>query len=125
MTNVLIAALSWTATAAVGVAHVRARRRLGLVAPPSPGLPGPLFAAQLGLHGLSGEPVRVAAIDLELQRAGRALDDLAAAHSGERAQSRPELVDLAELADAYAPMWRALAAAHGAELRLEPAAHAA
>ena len=118
----LIALSSWVATAAVGALHVRARRRLVLVARASHELRGPLCAVQLGLRGLAGEPATVAAIELELRRAGRALDDLAAAPSGARGATRPELVDLAALAVAYAPAWRALAAAHGAELRLEPPA---
>src|SRR6185436_7810103 len=83
-------------------------------------LRGPLAAAHLALHGLAGEPVRVAALELELRRAGRALDDLAAAHAGRRADSRPELVDLAERVTACAPAWRALAQADGASLALEP-----
>jgi signal transduction histidine kinase len=119
MTTVLLASFSWVITAALAASHLRARRRLVLVARASHELRGPLCAAQLGLHGLSDEPVRVAAIELELRRAGRALDDLAAAHSGRRGTTRPELVDLAELAAAHAPMWRALAEAHGAALRLE------
>jgi signal transduction histidine kinase len=117
---VLIAMLGWATTAGFAVLHLRTRRRLVLVARASHELRGPLCAAQLGLHGLSAEPTRVAAIELELRRAGRALDDLAAAPSGARGATRLELVDLAALATAYAPAWRALAAAHGAELRLEP-----
>jgi signal transduction histidine kinase len=118
MTTALM--LSWIGTAALAAVHSRARRRLVLVARASHELRGPLCAARLGLHGLAADPARVAAIELELQRAGRALDDLAAAHSGGRAATRPELVDLAELTAAYVPIWRTLAEAHGAELRLEP-----
>ena len=118
MTTALM--LSWMATAALATLHTRARRRLVLVARASHELRGPLCAARLGLHGLSTDSARVAAIELELQRAGRALDDLAAAHSGARGATRPEIVDLAELAAAYVPIWRTLAEAHGAELRLEP-----
>ncbi len=113
--------VGWIAAVALLVLSLRARRRLVLVARASHELRGPLCAAQLGLHGLSAEPVRVAAIELELRRAGRALDDLAAAHSGRRGATRPELVDLAQLAAVHAPMWRALAEAHGATLRLETA----
>ena len=118
MTTALM--VSWLATAALAAVHTRVRRRLVDVARASHELRGPLCAARLGLHGLAADPARVAAIELELQRAGRALDDLAAAHSGTRAATRPELVDLAELTAAYAPIWRTLAEAHGAELRLEP-----
>ena len=114
-----IAYLSWIATAMFAALHLRTQQRLVLVARASHELRGPLCAAQLGLHALSAEPARVAAIELELRRAGRALDDLAAAHSGSRGPSRPEVVDLAELADAYAPAWRTLAEAHGASLCLD------
>ena len=62
----------------------------------------------------------MAAIELELQRAGRALDDLTAAPSGARAETSRELVDLTELVESYAPAWRALASGYGAELRVEP-----
>ena len=106
---------------ALGGLSLRARRRLVLVARASHELRGPLCAAHLALHGMSAEPARVAAIELELRRAGRALDDLAAAHSGRRGATRPELVDLAELLTVHAPMWPALAEAHGATLRLETA----
>ncbi len=118
MTLALI--MGWATTAALVALQVRAHRRLVLVARASHELRGPLSAVQLGLHGLAGEPARVAAIELELRRAGRALDDLAAARSGTHGSSRPEVVDLAELAVAYAPTWRTLAEAHGATLSIEP-----
>jgi signal transduction histidine kinase len=114
MTLALI--IGWVA---VAVAYLRAHQRLVLVARAAHELRGPLSAAQLGLHGL-GDSARVAAIELELRRAGRALDDLAAARSGAHGSTRPEVVDLAELTAAHAPTWRALANAHGAELRIEP-----
>jgi len=110
---------SWLLTAALAACLFRAHHRLVLVARASHELRGPLTAVQLGLHALSGEPARVAAIDLELRRAGRVLEDLAAARAGERGRSGVELVDLAGLALAHEPTWRALAAAHGAELALE------
>lgn len=121
MTTVLLASLSWVITLVLAAALVRARRRLVLVARASHELRGPLCAVQLGLHELSAEPVRLASLEFELRRAGRALDDLAAARSGRRGATRPELVDLAELAVLHAPMWRAMAEAHGATLRLETA----
>jgi signal transduction histidine kinase len=120
MTNVLIAVLGWLTTAGLAAVHARARRRLVLVARASHELRGPLSAAWLGLHALGAEPARVAAIELELRRAGRALDDLAAAHSGTSGETRAELVDLAELTSAYAPAWRTIAEAHGASLQVEP-----
>jgi signal transduction histidine kinase len=111
---------SWLLTLAFVSFYLRAHRRLVLVARAAHELRGPLFAMQLGLHGLGGEPARVAAIELELQRAGRALDDLTAAPSGARAETSRELVDLTELVESYAPAWRALASGYGAELRVEP-----
>ncbi len=109
----------WAAMLLLCALHVRVRRRLVLVARASHELRGPLCAARLGLDTLAGEPARVAAIDLELRRAARALDDLAAAPSGTRVPARRELVDLRALIAAHAPAWQALARAHTAELRLE------
>jgi signal transduction histidine kinase len=117
---VLIAGFTgWAAMLLLCAVHVRVRRRLVLVARASHELRGPLCAARLGLDTLAGEPARVAAIDLELRRAARALDDLAAARSGTRVPAHRELVDLRALIAAHAPAWQALARAHTAELRLE------
>ena len=110
---------SWILTAAFAVLFVRSHWRLVLVARASHELRGPLSAVQLGIAALSGEPTRVAAIELELQRAGRALEDLAAAPSGRRADASARRVDLAQLAAEHEPAWRALAGAFGAELRVE------
>src|SRR4051812_24129599 len=118
-------ACSWIVTVAFVALHVRAHRRLVLVARACHELRGPLFAVQLGLVGLDGEPSRLAAIELELQRAGRALEDLTAAPAGGRAHTRRERVDLAELVETYAPAWRTLAAGYGAELSVEALAGAA
>jgi signal transduction histidine kinase len=109
-----VAVAGWLVGALFGALHLRARRRFVLVARASHEVRGPLCAARLGLEALAAEPARVVAIDLELRRAGRALDDLLAAPSGARAPDRPELVDLAALAEAHAPVWGAVAAAHGA-----------
>jgi signal transduction histidine kinase len=111
-----IAASGWAGVLLMGAVHLRVRRRLVLVARASHEIRGPLCAARLGLEALAAEPARVVAIDLELRRAGRALDDLLAAPSGARAPDRPELVDVAELAQAHAPAWSAVAATHGAGL---------
>src|SRR3954447_10864049 len=73
---------SWSLTTAFAVLFVRSHWRLVLVARASHELRGPLSAVQLGRGPLSGEPARVAAIELELARAGRALEDLAAAPAG-------------------------------------------
>src|SRR4051795_6195302 len=109
---------SWFLTAAFAVLFVRSHWRLVLVARASHELRGPLSAVQLGLATLTGEPARVAAIELELARAGRALDDLAAAPSGARGRTDRELVDLAELTASYAPAWTSLAAAFHADFEL-------
>src|SRR3954451_1124169 len=96
---------SWILTAAFAVRFVRSHWRLVLVARASNELRGPLSAVQLGLAALTGEPARVAAIDLELQRAGRALEDLAAARAGRRACGAARRVDLARLAADHEPTW--------------------
>ena len=119
MGGMTLTIVGWCIAALLGGLHFRARQRLVLVARASHELRGPLCAARLGLGTLASEPGRVAAIDLELARAGRALDDLAAAPSGARTREQREPVDLAELIRSYAPAWTTLAAAHGAELRLE------
>ena len=116
----IVVVFSWAVTAALITLHVRAHRRLVLVARACHELRGPLFAVQLGLHGLGGDPARSAAIELELQRAARALDDLAAARAGGRAETARELVDLAALVESYTPAWGTLASGYGAELRVEP-----
>src|SRR3954470_19998175 len=115
----ILIAMGWCTAALLGALHFRARRRLVLVARASHELRGPPCAARLGLGTLASEPGRIAAIDLELARAGRALDDLAAAPSGGRPREQRDPFDLAELVRRYAPAWTTLAAAHGAELRLE------
>jgi signal transduction histidine kinase len=116
--------LSLTALGAFVSAHRRQRRCLALVAQASHELRGPLFAARLGLHGLGGDepPARVAAIDLELRRAGLALEDLAAAPLGRRAPERLHMVELGELLDDAVEGWRRLAAARGVALAVEPTA---
>src|SRR5689334_11845139 len=117
-TNLLIATWSLS-TVALIVLLWRAHSRLVLVARASHELRGPLCAAQLGLSTLAAEPVRVAAIDLELQRAGRALEDLTAARAGERGRSRARRVDVSELVRAHAPTWQALAESLGARFALD------
>jgi len=117
---VIFMASSWVLTLAVIAFWLRAHRRLVLVARATHELRGPLFAVQLGLPGLGGEPARLAAIELELARARRALEDLTAAPSGGPTHTSRELVDLTELVESYAPAWRTLAAGYGAVLRVEP-----
>ena len=116
----IVALCSWGLTLAFVAYALRAHLRLVLVARACHELRGPLFAVQLGLHGLVGDPARMSAIELELARAGRALDDLAAAPRGRRGESRHEVVDLDALVESYAPAWRALAERYGARLTIEP-----
>jgi signal transduction histidine kinase len=98
------------------------RRRDELVARACHELRGPLAAAHLALQAAARGPERVAerldAIDLELHRAGRALDDLAAARAGRRAPDRPEPVDVGGLVARQATAWTDLAPAFGARLSL-------
>src|ERR1700754_4596301 len=119
MTHLVIA--SWTLTLAAAGLLSRAHWRLVLVARACHELRGPLCAAQLGLGALRGEPARVLSIELELQRAARALADLAAPPAGARGHASVEFVDLAALVAAYEPSWRELTAAHGASLCVEAA----
>ena len=116
----IVVVCSWSLTLAFVAIYLRAQLRLVLVARACHELRGPLFAVQLGLDGLAGDPARMAAIELELARAGRALDDLTAAPRGRRVQSRRELVDLDALLESYAPAWRTLTAGYGATLHVEP-----
>lgn len=108
-----------------GALALRLRRQAALVAQASHELRGPLCAARLGLHALTtGEPGRVrraAAIDLELRRAGLALDDLAAARAGQRARGIAQVLDVGELLADAVESWRTLAAAFGAQVAVEPA----
>jgi DNA-binding response OmpR family regulator len=115
----LLAALA--VAAAVG-ARVDLRRRRELVARACHELRGPLTAAHLALHAGArhGEapPERLAAIDLELKRAGVALDDLAAARRGRRAPDRDEPVDIGDLLAYQAATWRLVAGVFGCRLEL-------
>jgi signal transduction histidine kinase len=56
-------------------------------------------------------PERLAALDLELRRAGLALDDFAAARSGRRIVEREEPVEVAELMEEQFHSWEAVAGA--------------
>ena len=103
----------------------------GHVAEAAHELRGPLCAARLALGGLerafpdAPSLIRgVAAIDLELDRAGAAIDDLVdavAAPAGGPSGGpwrRRGPVDLAALATTAAPAWQALAEAHATTLEL-------
>lgn len=79
-------------------------------------LRGPLTAAMLALHGIEGPPERVAALSAQLERAARAVDDLA----GEP-DDRPEPLAVAAVVAGVAEAWRPVAAAHGRGLCVTPA----
>jgi signal transduction histidine kinase len=98
-------------------------RRAELVARACHEARGPLTAAVLGLHaaGRHGEAPegRVAAVELELLRAGVALDDLEAARCrGGQRQERDEVVDITRLLACQAEAWGEVARAHGCAVRL-------
>ena len=114
--------------AALGVAaggRVALARRMELVARACHELRGPLTSARLAVHlaarrpGAAREPL--AAIDLELGRAGLALADLSAARQGGRAPDSPRAFDLGGLLQDAAQAWRPVAWARGGRLRLEQA----
>lgn len=116
----LVAARQYGRVAGVGVRAAEAAHELR----------GPLCAARLALSALerATPPVpmaaeRVAAVDLELQRAARAVDDLASLTEPARTTGNG-IVDLDVLMRTAAPAWRELAAARGKalELRLAPGA---
>ncbi len=121
----------WACTAGSVATLALVRRNVGarmaLVAEASHELRGPLTAVQLGLAGLArdAEPERArraAALDLELRRAGLALEDLAAAPAGRRAPDRPGCVDVADLLEEALDAWAPVAAAFGATVTLAPCA---
>ncbi len=112
-----LAALGWLG--AFGLLAVL-RRRSELVARAVHEIAGPLNAAGLALHAARrerGGTARLAAIDLELRRAGRALEDLDAARAG-RARDRARAVDVGALLAQQALAWQGFAATHDASMRV-------
>jgi signal transduction histidine kinase len=81
-------------------------------------LRGPLGAARLALAAMDGEapPARLAALDLELRRAGLALEDLGSAGGGRRVAGREEPIAVAELLREQLAVWDLVARALGATL---------
>ena len=114
--------LAAVATVVAAVGRLELRRRRELVARACHELRGPLTAAHLALHAGArhgdAPPQRFAAIDLELKRAGVALDDLAAARRGRRAPDRDEPVDVGDLLAYQAATWRIVAGVLGCRLEL-------
>ena len=127
MSALVVAASGWVAAAAafavVWVLRAEGERRMSLVAQAAHELRAPIGAALLGLHGVvegAAGARRVAAVELELRRAGLALADLDAAPRGRWAPGRTEALDVrALLADAV-EAWRPLAGALGGELHFAP-----
>jgi signal transduction histidine kinase len=118
--------LPW-ALAAIGLALTLAcgcelRRRREMVARACHELRGPLTAVRLSLatmeRRLEAPPERLAALDLELRRAGLALDDFAAARSGRRITDRTEPVEVAELLEEQYESWHVVARAFDSQVRL-------
>jgi signal transduction histidine kinase len=114
--------LAAVAIVVAAVGRLELRRRRELVARACHELRGPLTAAHLALHAGArhgdAQPQRLAAIDLELKRAGVALDDLAAARRGRRAPDRDEPVDVGDLLAYQAATWRIVADVFGCRLEL-------
>jgi signal transduction histidine kinase len=118
--------LAW-ALAAIGFALALAlayelRRRRELVARACHELRGPLTALRLSLatmeRRLEASPERLAVLDVELRRAGLALDDFAAARSGRRVTDRTELVEVAELLEEQFESWHVVAGAFDSRVML-------
>jgi signal transduction histidine kinase len=113
--------------AALGVAagwRVVLARRMELVARACHELRGPLTAARLAVQlAANASPAAprgpLAAIDLELGRAGLALADLSAAQHGARAGDRIETFALAPLLADTSAAWRGAAWTKDVRLRLE------
>lgn len=121
-----VGVLGWVlATVGLALALVyrfELRRRRELVARACHELRGPLTAARLGLATLErrreAPPERIATLDLDLRRAGVALDDLSAARSGRRRTDRDEPVEVAELLEEQHASWEAIAGAFDSSVRL-------
>jgi signal transduction histidine kinase len=98
------------------------RRRRELVVRACHELRGPLTAVRLCLATMErrGEapPERLAALELELRRAGLALDDFAAARSGRRTADRDEHVEVDELLEEQFDTWEVVAGAFASTLEL-------
>jgi signal transduction histidine kinase len=98
------------------------RRRKELVARACHELRGPLTAARLSLASMErrreAPPERIASLELELRRAGLALDDFAASRSGKRTADRDEPVEVAELLEEQVASWRVVAAVFDSHLLL-------
>jgi signal transduction histidine kinase len=115
-------ALAAMAIALALVCVYELRRRRELVARACHELRGPLTAVRLSLATMErrceAPPERIAVLDLELRRAGLALDDFAAARSGKRMLDRSERVEVAELLEEQHETWHVVAGAFNSRVVL-------
>lgn len=120
-----LAGSGWVAAVTVAaVARASLGRRMELVARACHELRGPLTAARLAAQfaardARTGVRRQLEAIDLELDRARLALDDLAAARHGGRAGERVGTFDVGALLVDIAEAWRPFAVARGVRVRVE------
>jgi signal transduction histidine kinase len=122
----LVSVAGWPVAAAVAAVSVgELRRRRELIERACHEVRGPLGAARLALASLerggAADPAGIAGVDLELRRAGLALDDLVAAPRGGRAPALLAPVAVAELLEEQEPVWAALAIASGRSLAVTAA----
>jgi signal transduction histidine kinase len=118
----LVLAVAAAALAAALASTYELRRRRELVARACHELRGPLTAVRLSIATMErhseAPPERLAILDLELRRAGLALDDFAAARSGRRVLDRTEPVEIAELLEEQYESWYAVAGAFDSQVAL-------
>jgi signal transduction histidine kinase len=120
-----VASIGWLLAAACGLAVMRLRRRLELVARAEHELRGPLTAFSLGVdaaRGSSGGRRLAVVLDAELARARAGLADLAAARQGRRAAPVREPVRVDRLLRSSAAAWEPAARAAGRRLRVRSTA---
>jgi signal transduction histidine kinase len=114
-TSILPWALAAAGFALAFLGALELRRRRELVARACHELRGPLTAVRLSLATMErrreAPPERLATLEHELQRAGLALDDFAAARSGRRIAEREAPVEVAELMEEQLHSWEAVATA--------------
>ena len=103
------------AIVALAAQHRGAGRRAELVARACHEIRGPLTAARLGMHFIGDHP-RIRAVDAELRRVARALDDLDAARAGRRARDDDESIEVARLLADAALAWDPVARERGARV---------
>jgi len=102
--------MGWMVAAMLGVALLRLRRRLELVAEAAHELRGPVAALSYAVAWLrreAGGAQRALRFEAELERMRAGLTDLDAARDGRRAPARPRAVGLERLVDGAAAGWRA------------------